>query len=284
MIFYGIEIADGTRAQNFVLEGGTTLPTTRLFGGRLFFKSDTKKLELYDGTQWVEVVSGAIAGYVLPTASASVLGGVKVGSGLTISSGILSNNGVLSFNARTGNVTLTTADVSAVLPTASSTVKGGIKVGSGLSISSGVLSVIPPAPYVLPVASPTTLGGIKVGPGLALAGDVLYASGYTLLQSDNGYQIFPDGFIIQWGGGGTITGDQEWVFFPIPFPNHVASIVVSEGNADGWDSESPPNTTVFGTSRRTNSYFALSVVRISGNATSTTHAPGISYNWIAVGW
>jgi hypothetical protein len=62
--------------------------------------------------------------YSLPIASASVLGGIKVGSNLSID-----GNGVLS----AGN--------SYVLPTASASVLGGIKVGTNLSIdANGVLS------------------------------------------------------------------------------------------------------------------------------------------------
>jgi hypothetical protein len=65
-----------------------------------------------------------IASYTLPTASPTVLGGIKVGSNLSIDA-----NGVLS----AGN--------SYVLPTASPTVLGGIKVGTNLSIdANGVLS------------------------------------------------------------------------------------------------------------------------------------------------
>jgi hypothetical protein len=62
--------------------------------------------------------------YTLPTASGSVLGGVKVGGGLAINSGFLSVTGGGSYT----------------LPTASASVLGGIKVGSGLAIASGVLS------------------------------------------------------------------------------------------------------------------------------------------------
>jgi hypothetical protein len=64
---------------------------------------------------------------VLPIASSSVLGGIKVGSRLAINS----ITGVLSAD-----------DQSYTLPTASSTILGGIKVGGGLSINSGILSVI----------------------------------------------------------------------------------------------------------------------------------------------
>ena len=63
------------------------------------------------------------AAYTLPNASASSLGGIKVGSNLSIdSNGVLS--GVSSYS----------------LPTASASELGGIKVGSGLTITNGVLS------------------------------------------------------------------------------------------------------------------------------------------------
>jgi hypothetical protein len=63
------------------------------------------------------------AAYSLPNASASTLGGIKVGSNLSIdSNGVLS--GVSSYS----------------LPTATATELGGIKVGSGLTITNGVLS------------------------------------------------------------------------------------------------------------------------------------------------
>ena len=41
----------------------------------------------WDGTTWK--ADGVTSSYVLPTASATVLGGIKVGSGLTINSGVL---------------------------------------------------------------------------------------------------------------------------------------------------------------------------------------------------
>jgi len=68
---------------------------------------------------------GAGTPYSLPTASASVLGGIKVGSNLTID-----ENGVLS--AEDGNYTL---------PTATDAILGGVKIGSGVTITDGVISV-----------------------------------------------------------------------------------------------------------------------------------------------
>lgn len=64
--------------------------------------------------------------YELPVATASKLGGVKIGSGITLAA-----DGTISVSSSTYS-----------LPTASSSVLGGVKVGNGLSIStSGALSV-----------------------------------------------------------------------------------------------------------------------------------------------
>lgn len=118
---------------------------------------------------------------ILNAATASNLGGIKVGSGLSIDgSGVLSST-VSSY----------------VLPTASATILGGIKVGTGLSINSGtgVLDCTI-TQYSLPTASTTVLGGVKVDnstitisggvisavPGIAAAGSLTgttLASGVT---------------------------------------------------------------------------------------------------------
>jgi hypothetical protein len=63
------------------------------------------------------------AAYSLPTATASVLGGIKIGSGLSID-----GSGVVS------------AASSYTLPDATTVTKGGVIVGTGLSVSSGTVS------------------------------------------------------------------------------------------------------------------------------------------------
>jgi len=63
------------------------------------------------------------AAYSLPTATASVLGGVKIGSGISIDA-----NGVIS------------ASSAYTLPAATTSSLGGVIVGSGLSVSSGTIS------------------------------------------------------------------------------------------------------------------------------------------------
>jgi hypothetical protein len=73
--------------------------------------------------------------YTLPTASESVIGGVRVGTNLSITGGVLS----------------APAPTPYTLPTSSSLVLGGVRVGNNLSIdANGVLSTS--TPYTLPIA------------------------------------------------------------------------------------------------------------------------------------
>lgn len=98
---------------------------------------------------------------VLPIASASALGAIKVGSNLTITS-----DGTLNANAGT----------TYTLPAATTSTLGGIIVGSNLTITSaGVLSASAGSTYTLPTASSSTLGGIKVGSNLTISSGVLSA-------------------------------------------------------------------------------------------------------------
>lgn len=60
--------------------------------GEFWFNTTTLELSTYTSTGWVRCGSGA-DGYVLPVATASALGGVKVGSGLSVAAdGLLSVN------------------------------------------------------------------------------------------------------------------------------------------------------------------------------------------------
>ena len=103
--------------------------------------------------------------YALPTASTTVLGGVKIdGTSVTIN-----GSGVIS------------ASTSYSLPTATTSVLGGVKIdGSTITISgSGVINANYTT-YSLPTASSSVLGGVKVGTGLTIDGaGILGASGPT---------------------------------------------------------------------------------------------------------
>ena len=101
-----------------------------------------------DGTTITIDTDGTLHGastYSLPTASATTLGGIKVGDNLTID-----DNGVLS-----------SVEEPYILPQASDTVLGGIKVGENLSITEdGTLSATGGITE-LPQANAIALGGIK---------------------------------------------------------------------------------------------------------------------------
>jgi hypothetical protein len=137
--------------------------------------------------------------YSLPIATASILGGIKVGSNLSI-------------NATTG---VLDATYTYTLPTASPTVLGGIKVGSNLSIDeNGVLSA--GNSYVLPTASASVLGGIKVGTNLSIdANGVLSSTDTNTTYAD--FTRTVAGLVPNPGGSTTtryLREDGTWVTPP----------------------------------------------------------------------
>jgi len=145
-----------------------------------------------DGTL---TVSGS--GYTLPAATASSLGGVKIGSNVSVSGdgtiSVAAPVTTLAASAITGLATVATtgkySDLSGTpssysLPTASASVLGGVKIGSNVSIAGdGTISVA--APYTLPAPTASTIGGVKAGTNITIASDgtISAASGggsYTL--------------------------------------------------------------------------------------------------------
>ena len=67
----------------------------KVANGSTYYESDTSKLYVWYNNQWYEKTATGGGGYELPIASASTLGGVKVGEGLSIDaeSGVLSASG-----------------------------------------------------------------------------------------------------------------------------------------------------------------------------------------------
>lgn len=148
--------------------------------------------------------------YSLPTASASTLGGVKVGTNLTISSGVLSAKDTTYSAATTSAAGLMSAadktkldgiaeganKYTYTLPTASSTL-GGVKTTSTVTSTSGltacpIISGVPyykdtNTTYTLPNATSSTLGGVKIGSNITISSgtisltkeNVTTALGYT---------------------------------------------------------------------------------------------------------
>lgn len=154
--------------------------------GKIYIAIDTGYTYRWGGSSY-----GQIGGsnFILPTASAAVLGGIKVGSNLTIV------DGVLSADEQGGTYEL---------PTATPSVLGGIKIGSGLTINEGVVSVDSGSSLpsmsgnadkwltnnatnaywsALPVATESVSGTVKVGSGLQMTDGVLSTStGGTIIQ------------------------------------------------------------------------------------------------------
>ena len=132
---------------------GTSVATTTTNG--LMSASDKAKL---DG-----IASGA-GNYTLPTASSSVLGGVKIGNNISISNGAISiskdnvtsalgytppgtsvatttSNGLMSASDKTKLDGIAVNANNYTLPTASSSTLGGVKIGSNISVNNGVISI-----------------------------------------------------------------------------------------------------------------------------------------------
>lgn len=171
-----IELKTGSTNNINLNPGGDVVSSKAL---RLVGDPTTVGIYFADGT-FQNTAGGGNGGsaYILPKASTSVLGGIKIGAGLQIdAAGIVSvayslptatsitlggvkvdgttitinNNGVISASA-TNTYTL---------PTATTSVLGGVKVdGTTITISSGVISSN--ATYSLPTATTTVLGGVKV--------------------------------------------------------------------------------------------------------------------------
>ena len=124
------------------------------------------------------------AKYVLPTASSTTLGGVKVGAGLRIDSGVLSaTGGGTADSVAWENIVGIPDDVANITTKLSGkantshthTVSQITDLTNTLSNYAKKTDI--PAKYVLPTASSTTLGGVKVGAGLRIDSGVLSATG-----------------------------------------------------------------------------------------------------------
>jgi len=167
------------------------------------------------------------APYSLPTASALVLGGVKVdGTSITINGGIISATPYSLPTATTGvlggvkvdgsTITINNGVISSVggytLPTATTSVLGGVKVdGSTISITNGIISANY-TNYTLPTATTNILGGVKVdGTTITISNGVISsASAYSLPTATTSILggVKVDGTTITINGGGVISSAQ----------------------------------------------------------------------------
>jgi hypothetical protein len=105
--------------------------------------------------------------YVLPAATSSILGGVKIGSNVTV--------------AADGTISVAAAYT---LPIASSSALGGVKIGSNITVAGdGTISVS--SPYALTPATASVLGGVKIGANVTVQvdGTISVAAPYSLPQA-----------------------------------------------------------------------------------------------------
>ena len=96
-----------------------------------------------DGTK-LDTIATSANNYSLPTSTASVLGGVKIGSGISITTGVISadsqtaNDFTNTLKTKLDGIATSANNYS--LPTSTASVLGGVKIGSGISITTGVIS------------------------------------------------------------------------------------------------------------------------------------------------
>ncbi|MDP4184066.1 MAG: hypothetical protein Q8862_02755 [Bacteroidota bacterium] len=155
------------------------IPTATVTTTGLFSAADKVKLN-------------GLTNYTLPVASATALGGVKVGTNLSIDGdGVLSATGISGSTTLSGltDVTINSPSDKGFLQYDAATSKWMSKalttaIPDATSTSSGLFSAADKAKldgltnYTLPVASATALGGVKVGTNLSIDGDgVLSAVG-----------------------------------------------------------------------------------------------------------
>jgi hypothetical protein len=144
--------------------------------GELAINVTDKILYSKDSGGTIFTVASGDNTYTLPTASTTVLGGIKVGTNLTISNGVLSSTdtdttytgtGLISING--SNVISTTAnnythpsgDGNLHVPATSTSNDG--KVLTAGSTAGSLSWTTPASTYTLPTASSSALGGIKIG-------------------------------------------------------------------------------------------------------------------------
>jgi hypothetical protein len=190
------KINDGTSSQilaangsTLTVDGNTITINNGVISGSPSFSLPTASTTVLggvkiDGTTVTINGSGVISApytYTLPTASSTVLGGVKVGSNL-----VIDGSGVLS------------GTYSYTLPTASTTTLGGVKVdGTTITINgSGVISGA--NTYVLPAATASALGGIKVGTGLSVTADGTLSASTVNKYTATNPSLTPTSGVVTW--------------------------------------------------------------------------------------
>jgi hypothetical protein len=154
--------ADGSLSMAGTAYVGATAPNATPGGfagnapGEFWWDTTATELKLWDGAQWVSAGGGA-TGYVLPIASGTILGGVKVGANLAIDA-----TGILTTNLGAGSVP------PVALPIATKTALGGVIVGNGLDVAAdGTVSLAMEVLELMgsldPTAAPPALTAADIG-------------------------------------------------------------------------------------------------------------------------
>ena len=175
----------------------TTADSANKVAKALTIKSGDTTVE-YDGSEskTLEVSSGSV--YSLPTATYSVLGGVKIGSGISID-----DNGTISVSGG-----------SSTSQHASKDDYGIVKIGEGIDVDEGVIS----CKTQLSPASKTSIGGVIIGDGISIDTDGKISSldyATTEITNDNGpfYSVtnYGEYFTCQLNSSPTLYGSIDWL-------------------------------------------------------------------------
>ena len=169
--------------------GGDNPPSAWAVKDYVDTELDKKQDTLTAGTG-ISITSGTISNtysYSLPTASSSVLGGVKIGTNVSISFGTISvANGSTSAKgvvqlATVAEATAGTLETKAVTPKGLKTEldkkQGTLTAGTNISISSGTISCT--YSYSLPTATASVLGGVKVGSNISVSSGTISVADAT---------------------------------------------------------------------------------------------------------
>lgn len=144
--------------------------------------------------------------------------------------------------------TITVADGSSMI-FGSYSVVGKSNTGTSLAINGGEVTAVSDGAsiwYVMGSAAPAFIGGFSSNP------------------ISSGFQQFPSGLIVQWGGG-QLSGTTGTVTYPMTFPTAVFKVVVT--------SNTPANTAIVSYTSST-----TSVLTVTSNGSSNP-----SYSFIALG-
>jgi hypothetical protein len=195
-----LKVFNGTVFKNITnLQSATVAPNNNVQGD-MWWNNSLKTLNVFDSGLWTQV-----GGYILPNATQTVLGGIKVGSTMWITS-----DGTLNMMPATAStlggikpgtgLSIDSNGILAVIPTASATytTRGVVQVGDGLAVDvNGLISNT--YSYTLPQASQTVLGGIRLGTGFTVNGTTTSVDFSALLAQIAGLQSQVSGLMNELG-------------------------------------------------------------------------------------